>query len=386
MADRDELVSQFIEISGSDENVARFYLSSCNWSLEDALSNFLGNQADNEEDVTTIDVTGITPEQLVASLGQVKTTNSSDYFGKNVSTTKAKFATLKDMSNKAGENDEEEGQAFYAGGSDRSGQQVLGPPKRKNFREQLTEMFRMAQENIANVEGSGAASTSSGANWGNTGIRLGMTNTDHSVVAPAKKDNANKKPVVVLKLWSQGFSVDDGELRHYDNPQNKEFLETVMRGEIPQELLDMGWVVNVDVEDHRQEDFKKPASAVKLFKGSGHALGSPAPIVTENTETPATAGNDASDESSAKEKLKLDSAQPITTLQIRLADGTRLAAQFNLNHTVGDILTYIQTARPQYAERNFILVSSFPTRELSDTTETIEAAGLKNAALMQRLN
>jgi len=38
------------------------------------------------------------------------------------------------------------------------------------------------------------------------------------------------KPVVVLKLWSQGFSIDGGELRHYDDPQNKEFLETVMRG------------------------------------------------------------------------------------------------------------------------------------------------------------
>uniref|UniRef100_A0A1A9X3S0 Uncharacterized protein n=1 Tax=Glossina brevipalpis TaxID=37001 RepID=A0A1A9X3S0_9MUSC len=383
MADRDEVVSQFIEISGSDENVARFYLSSCNWSLEDALSNFLGNQTDNDDDVTTVNVTAISPEQLVASLGQVKTTNSSDYFGKNAGTTKAKFATLKDMSNKASENDEEEGQAFYAGGSDRSGQQVLGPPKRKNFREQLTEMFRMAQENIANVEG--AASTSSGANWGNTGIRLGMTNTDHTVVAPAKKDNVNKKPVVVLKLWSQGFSVDDGELRHYDNPQNKEFLETVMRGEIPQELLDMGWVVHVDVEDHRQEDYKKNNSAVKLFKGSGHALGSPVPVVTENIEPNAEIGNGAHNEDDAKEKLKLDSTQPITTLQIRLADGTRLAAQFNLSHTVGDILNYIQTARPQYAERNFILVSSFPTRELSDTDETIEAAGLKNAAIMQRL-
>lgn len=34
MADHDELIAQFIEISGGDENVARFYLSSSNWSLE----------------------------------------------------------------------------------------------------------------------------------------------------------------------------------------------------------------------------------------------------------------------------------------------------------------------------------------------------------------
>ena len=140
-----------------------------------------------------------------------------------------RFATLGDMSKRVSSNDDEEGQAFYAGGSDRSGQQVLGPPKRKNFREQLTDMFRMAQEHSANSD-TATPSTSAGTSWGQ-GIRLGMTDSDHSVVTPLNKDNEGKtKPVVVLKLWSQGFSIDDGELRLYDDPQNKEFLETVMRG------------------------------------------------------------------------------------------------------------------------------------------------------------
>lgn len=125
--------------------------------------------------------------------------------------------------------DSDEGQAFYAGGSDRSGQQVLGPPKRKNFREQLTEMFRMAQENINIQDSINTPSTSAASNnWGQ-GIRLGMTDNDHSVVEAAKKDS-EKKRIVVLKLWSEGFSIDDGELRSYDNPKNKEFLATVMRG------------------------------------------------------------------------------------------------------------------------------------------------------------
>lgn len=134
------------------------------------------------------------------------------------------------MAKRSNDDNEEEGQAFYAGGSDRSGQQVLGPPKRKNFREQLTDMFRMAQENSAIHDVNPAASTSTKANWGQ-GMRLGMTDSDHSVVGGAKKDDENKtKPIVVLKLWSQGFSIDDGELRLYDDPQNKEFLATVMRG------------------------------------------------------------------------------------------------------------------------------------------------------------
>lgn len=129
---------------------------------------------------------------------------------------------------------DDEHQAFYAGGSDRSGQQVLGPAKRKNFREQLTDMMRSAQEqNIAEV-GVGPSTSASAVGGGNVwgqGMRLGMTDSDHTVVGTNQAAQATEnKPVVVLKLWSQGFSIDGGELRHYDDPQNKEFLETVMRG------------------------------------------------------------------------------------------------------------------------------------------------------------
>lgn len=140
-----------------------------------------------------------------------------------------RFATLSDMSKQS--SSDEEHQAFYAGGSDRSGQQVLGPAKRKNFREQLTDMMRSAQEqNIAEVGVGPSTSGASGNVWGQ-GMRLGMTDNDHTAVGTNRSaPQSENKPVVVLKLWSQGFSIDGGELRHYDDPQNKEFLETVMRG------------------------------------------------------------------------------------------------------------------------------------------------------------
>lgn len=43
----------------------------------------------------------------------------------------------------------------------------------------------------------------------------------------------------------------------------------------------------------------------------------------------------------ATEKLKLDEAQPTTSIQIRLADGSRLSGRFNMSHTINDIRTYI---------------------------------------------
>lgn len=111
----------------------------------------------------------------------------------------------------------------------------------------------------------------------------------------------------------------------------------------------MGRMVNVDVEDHRHEDFKRQA-APQTFKGSGQKLGSPVGnIVTDkDTATAASAaaaapGDVANQEASARDALNLNAEAPLTTVQIRLADGSRLAAQFNLTHTVSDIRRFIQT-------------------------------------------
>lgn len=35
---------------------------------------------------------------------------------------------------------------------------------------------------------------------------------------------------MVLKLWKTGFSLDDGELRNYNDPGNANFLEAIRRG------------------------------------------------------------------------------------------------------------------------------------------------------------
>lgn len=175
--------------------------------------------------------------------GSSSNRSGSTRFGASGSTAnKPKMATLKDMKQNE-EMDEDEGQAFYAGGSDRSGQQVIGPPKRKDFRDQLTEIFRLAQRNTAIHDhsrsrqgggpsggGGGSESSSSSAanSWGQ-GMRLGMTDTDHTAV-PSGTGKDRQRPVVILRLWSQGFTVDDEELRSYEDPENKEFLQTVMRG------------------------------------------------------------------------------------------------------------------------------------------------------------
>lgn len=384
MSNNDELISQFTEITGATYESAQFYLESSNWLLEDALSNYLNNAAEgddmiNNEESFAMRTTNTDQTNLHQQTDETKFSKKSG----GTRTSRPKIATLHNMSQNS--SSDEEGQAFYAGGSERSGQQVLGPPKQKNFSEKLTDMFRQAHEQAQ--ENPAPSTSSSGVSWG-VGLRLGQTKDDHSVVNADSKNEARKTQSVVLKLWSQGFSIDDGELRLYDDPENKEFLETVMRGEIPAELIEMGSMVSVDVEDHRQEDFKRKIKKVQTFRGSGHTLGSPAPNIVETksvTDEVADAPSNEDSEKNAREQLNVKTDQPVTQLQIRLADGSKITSQFNLTHTVGDIRNFIETARPQYAHRTFVLVSSFPTKEIDDDTATIEKAGLQNAAIMQRM-
>lgn len=140
---------------------------------------------------------------------------------------KPKFATLNTLNKDS--SDEEEGQAFYAGGSERSGQQVLGSPKRKNnMRERLTDLFKMAQAELSERP---ASSSSTSRSWG-MGLRLGQPGDPEESRPAVNASSSSDSDIqtVILKLWRQGFSINDGELRPYDQPQNKVFLETVMRG------------------------------------------------------------------------------------------------------------------------------------------------------------
>lgn len=58
---------------------------------------------------------------------------------------------------------------------------------------------------------------------------------------------------------------------------------------------------------------------------------------------PSDPADQAANEALARSQLNLNSEQPVTTLQIRLADGSNVRVQFNLTHTVGDIRRYITT-------------------------------------------
>lgn len=78
-------------------------------------------------------------------------------------------------------------------------------------------------------------------------------------------------------------------------------------------------------------------------------LGSPAPTVataapTESSAASASAGDSpAANEQRATAQLNLIDSEPVTSVQIRLADGSRLIGRFNHTHTVGQLRQYLIT-------------------------------------------
>uniref|UniRef100_A0A182SBJ8 NSFL1 cofactor p47 n=1 Tax=Anopheles maculatus TaxID=74869 RepID=A0A182SBJ8_9DIPT len=260
-------------------------------------------------------------------------------------------------------------------------------------------IFRSAQQgNLETFDPSDESGGSSCSLYAGTGYRLGQTEDDHQEVTPRGSRTAaaagrQNLEIVTLTLWRQGFVINDGELRLYEDPANREFFESITRGEIPEELRSKGQsMFRVDLKDNRHEEYVKRSKPFKAFGGSGQTLGSPVPPMaaasssSSTTSSSSASGNNEDNEKRASEELALDSSQPTTMLQIRLADGSRLSARFNQTHTVDHVRRYIVNARPQYGAQNFALMTTFPSKELSDGAQSLKDAGLLNAAIMQRLN
>lgn len=175
------------------------------------------------------------------------------------------FGSLKKRDNNqsarsSGSSSDDEGQqAFYAGGSERSGQQVLGPPgAKKNPNQLIAEMFKSAREAGAQVLDRSNADIESGrperVPFSGAGYSLSATSDDSTTIRSGSPGLGNPQRCVRrLKMWRNGFSIDDGELRHYNDTANAEFLACIQRGEVPRELIAEahGGEVNLNMEDHR---------------------------------------------------------------------------------------------------------------------------------------
>jgi len=375
----DSVIADFQNITGCDVERAKFYLESANMQLDLAISNFY--ESDGMEESEPVPENNPAPQvDKSAAGGPPATAAASAPAAAGGASSGAGRLNLNMRDDDS--DSEDEGQAFYAGGSSSSGNVILGPGKKK--KDIVGKLFRKAKESGAEEVGPGEDGPSGSRAFVGGGFRLGSSETDPSVAVGVPIAKQEKPRSFVLKMWQDGFSIDDGDLREYTNPENRQFLDNIMRGSIPPELVReaKGGEVHVDMEDHRNEEFVKPTVKAKPFQGSGNVLGSIAPQMTGPSQPTA---DPAAAEADAKKEAKVDESQPTTNIQVRLADGSRLVVRLNQSQTVGHLRNYVCTARSQYASVPFGLHTTFPNKEHTDNSQTIKDAGLLGAAVLQRL-
>lgn len=243
-----------------------------------------------------------------------------------------------------------------------------------------------------------------------TGYTLGSESQPSQPIVNAGQQRGQRQPTRrALTLWRNGFTIDDGPLYAFSEPETLEILREIRMGRLPRHIanVDNDEEIEMAVEKRENEDWTPAASrsaggavgrgtvAGSTFHGQGNRLGryychrresnSSAipgePIVPAAPSlAPAAAPVDSN---FAQPTPEINPSLPQTTIQLRLADGTRLVTQFNLISTMNDLYSFVSRARPTQG-REFVLQTIFPTRVLEKGSKTIEQEGLKSGTVVMR--
>ncbi|KAH7289815.1 hypothetical protein KP509_30G019800 [Ceratopteris richardii] len=183
-----------------------------------------------------------------------------------------------------------------------------------------------------------------------------------------------------ITFWRNGFTVDDGPLRRLEDHANAELLRSIEKSECPKELEPNDRRTPVHVNLMRREDdwVPPPEPRYVAFQGVGRTLGSSSTSDTPTISVPQSAINQGA------QGLIVDDSQPVTSIQLRLLDGTRMVARFNHHHTIADIRHFIDAARPGPSNNYQLQTMGFPPKVLNDLSQTIQDAGLSNAVIIQK--
>ncbi|KAL9255112.1 Plant UBX domain-containing protein [Drosera capensis] len=247
-----------------------------------------------------------------------------------------------------------------------NGMLVQGPPKGND----VDDIFDQVRQ-LGAVEGPLRPSSSS-TRFTGTGRLL----SGESVAAAPQEPETVVHNIV---FWRNGFTVNDGPLRSLDDPANESFLESIRKSDCPKELEPANRATPVHVNlIRRVENFPEPERRASPFQGVGRTLGG------SSTPDPTAVATPLNSAPRPSQGLVLDQTLPSTSIQLRLADGTRMVARFNLHHTIADIHAFIDASRPGGGRSYQLQSAGVPPKPLNDWNQTIEQAGLANSVVIQK--
>lgn len=218
-----------------------------------------------------------------------------------------------------------------------------------------------------------------------------LRNSDAANANPIPDEDSSEVKSITLTIWQGSvFSVDDGETEIVprdpnSDPVARQIMSELINGRVPAEFRQRyGDKVDVNVENRNTDKFEVKKRPLKAFSGGGRRLGDVVPQIQGAgvVSSLASSAGPAPVEENKPAEVKVDESQPITKVQVRLGDGTRLVARFNPTQTVSDLREFVARASP--VQREFVLMTTFPKKVLEDDNQTLEDAKLCNAAVIQR--
>ncbi|OBT68742.1 hypothetical protein VE03_02221 [Pseudogymnoascus sp. 23342-1-I1] len=389
--DKNALIAQFSGITGAAPQEAEQFLVSSDWDLEDAAATYYASQ---EDGAPAADAEGAAPapaeytgprtlDGRPAPESRTPTVASSSRPPRraprsgiatlgSIASDSAQHGHDDDDSDDPDFHDDEQPRDLFAGG-EKSGLAVQDP-RRNDPRNLVDEIIKKAKSQASRAESDPTPAPPS--RFHGSGITLGDSSTPSTVLPSATPAAPPATPQRrILHLWNDGFSIEDGPLHRFDDPQNAADLAVIESGRAPIHLMNVAYDQPVDVQLNRhEEDYKKPKTVYKPFSGGGQRLGSPVPGAdTSSASAPiqSSAGPSSAQTASQTPQVEVDPALPTLSLRIQLANGTRLPARFNTTHSIGDVYDFIARASPDSSTRAWVVATTFPSKDHTDKSAVL---------------
>ncbi|GEQ70664.1 hypothetical protein JCM33374_g4343 [Metschnikowia sp. JCM 33374] len=380
MSDNSHLVESFIGVTNASKYLAQQYLDRNDNDLTGAIEDFYNTNGETGEP---------------SNAGS----RSQTPVPRGRATKSGGITTLKDLGDEAESPDDKTQANFFTGG-EKSALQVENPDKKKDKRAQpslVDRIFQRATEQMGEEDDRPSAQgpDAPAEKFTGTGFRLGDSSSTSEVVFD-RNANVRARPAKVTReitFWRQGFTVGDGPLRRYDDPENVQTLSELKQGRVPVSLLDVEFGQDVDVNVVRKvdEDYAPPKRKIGGFHGQGQRLGSPvpgediygvhAPVPEASKETPQTTPLSKA----ATGPGPSDQGEGDSLVQIRFANGKRVSHKFNGSDSVSVVYAFVRGHEHNSSEKPFILSHTFPVKPIEESADTtVASAKLKNAVIVQR--
>ena len=211
------------------------------------------------------------------------------------------------------------------------------------------------------------------------GVVVTQPNGDRVLVMPTPK---------TMYLYADGFRVDDGPFRGFDDDKNVSFVRDVQDGYFPYEMVHThpdG--VPFRLVDRHDEDWE---SGFVAFTGAARLLDSqrfrpPAPVSFANIQTEPSTNPDDSD----VEDCEVEDDTEVTTLRVKAMNGLKTyVIRLGFDDTVGDLRRRLGRVSGEdeddvHLGKEFEIRGGYPPRAFTEDEVTLREAGLvPNAALL----